>query len=122
MLLCVVALALRLLMPAGWMPVAGPHGITLALCNAQSDPLAAQQARALLAEAFPDAPDDEHDADDMPCAFAAVAHAAIAPFESATALIQPIPTTLPFIAILDISPGRGLAAPPPPPTGPPLLA
>ncbi len=36
--LCTAALALRLLVPAGWMPVAGPAGIAISLCSGASLP------------------------------------------------------------------------------------
>jgi hypothetical protein len=33
---CVAALALRLILPAGWMPVAGNDGVVISLCSGQA--------------------------------------------------------------------------------------
>ncbi|TFI59648.1 hypothetical protein E2493_03865 [Sphingomonas parva] len=121
-----LAIALRVLVPAGWMPVFGAHGVRLELCGGRAPQPALElphhDGQAVSAHAG-------HGGDkgkdppppDQPCAFAAVA----APWLGAD---LPLPLAPPALALAAISPatfvalGRGLAAPPPPSTGPPLLS
>lgn len=115
-LLAFLALALRVAVPAGWMPTAD---LGLAVCTGEG--MAA--APAAWAEDWakrlgkPAAP--KTDKADHPCAFAS----------AGAALAQPLPAPAPLLPIAAeapapampraLIPGRGLAAPPPPPTGPP---
>jgi hypothetical protein len=114
--LLALALFVRALVPAGWMPVAGPHGVHLALCPDQAP----------VAHAAPGhhggGEHGEAPAPDQPCAFAGLGLAAdapppllvIAPASIAAAPVQVLRTA--------VAVGRGLAAPPPPATGPPAFA
>lgn len=119
-LLIVLAAALfaRGLAPAGWMPgTNAAGGIELALCNGMAG------------ETVVVAPDGriehkkaDHGRADHPCAFAGLGVVDTAPPSFAFAA-RPSPTgTTPVIAAIHRAPGRGLAAPPPPPTGPPAFA
>lgn len=119
LLLVACALLLRIAIPAGWMPATGADGlIRITLCTGQGQ-----------MEAWVDGEGQTHDhkpgksepKTDHPCVFAGL----IAPALGAIA----VDTPLPFTRVGDIAPafargtvaiGRGLAAPPPPPTGPPV--
>jgi hypothetical protein len=117
-----VALAARLLVPAGWMPVAGAAGVTLGLCDggmAGGLPMAMQ-------------PDDQHrhraglpmhhqGAPDHPCAFAGAAASADLPVLAPVALLSTAGVVIAAETARAIVPGRGLAAPPPPSHAPPTL-
>jgi hypothetical protein len=121
------ALALRLAVPAGWMPVAQADGwVRLAICPgaAAADP--PPMAHAMHGDAHGHASQHDHDRNRgdhaPPCAFTGLALAAALPdltsappALSFAATIQPVRQAL-------VSVGRGLAAPPPPQTGPPSLA
>jgi len=115
------ALVLRLLAPAGWMPVANAHGVTLNWCSGVSHAVPAE-AEAMLAAALDDKTPKHKPVTDQPCAFAAAAQ----PADTLVALPVVVPPTAetdaPALPALVAFPGRGLAAPPPLSTGPPLLA
>lgn len=106
-----LALALKLLVPQGWMP--GPGG--LVLC-----PEATPTAHAGIHGGGKEKPG--HALPDHPCAFAGLGLAA--------APVLPVFTVAsPPVILAGITPsryvvaiGRGLAAPPPPATGPPPFA
>jgi hypothetical protein len=120
-LLMLLACALLLKLPAGWMPEAHAGTVSIGWCNAVS-PDAQAEAKALLQKALDDRPAPKHQSSaDQPCSFAAAAQPMTAP--------NPLPELAPvapedplFVAPLAALPGRGLAAPPPLSTGPPLLA
>jgi hypothetical protein len=100
---CVAALALRLILPAGWMPVAGANGVGIALCSgsvAPGDPAA------------PAGTPDE------PCGFAL----AIGPLLLATALLLPLLLAVASPMALLPMPGRLVPwrRPRPPGQGPPF--
>lgn len=116
--LALAAVALRVLVPAGFMP-GGPGEATIVLCSSQG-------LQTVVVDGLsPHAPDPagDHSGEpktDHPCAFAGLAVA----FTPATGLqaapilwSAPAETEVPALAV---APGRGLAAPPPPATGPPL--
>lgn len=121
-----VALLLRALVPAGWMPTRDADGVAITLCSGiLGDPAATEAANAVLQAALAgsaSAGDHEEEApghkDLPPCAFAS-----LTPFTPAAQLAEPAPPatsrapSLPF-ALLEAV-GRGLPAPPPPATGPP---
>ena len=103
-----LAIALRLLVPQGWMPA--PAG-GLMICSGQ---MASSDHRTHDVPAKP--------TEDRSCAFAALGLAAAPPAASADPVAPPAiaaeePTLTEVVAI-----GRGLAAPPPPATGPPAFA
>lgn len=119
--LLLLACALLLKFPAGWMPEARAGGITIGWCNAVN-PEAQAEGKALLEQALGNRPAPKHkSSSDQPCSFAAAAQ----PMAPVTPLpeLAPVAALAPlFVATLAAIPGRGLAAPPPLSTGPPLLA
>lgn len=118
------ALALRLLIPAGWMPVHDAQGFHLTLCSGTGpEPLPAHAAMAGMAHHGTHRHDHQHDQGmpDHPCAFAGLGMVLAEPVLPAVAPI--VATVEPAIVAIPaaVAIGRGLAAPPPPPTGPPAL-
>lgn len=116
-MLLALALAVRALVPAGYMATGEGRSITVTLCaDASGTP---QQIVVPLEDhgAGKDSP-DKH----QPCAFAAMAAALDVPPPVLVAALPRQPATMrPFAAQL-VGVGRGLAAPPPYQTGPPLNA
>lgn len=120
------ALALRLAVPAGWMPVAQADGwVRLMLCPGAGSTPMPHSAQAMHGNAHEHAP-DRHDQDRgdhaPPCAFIGLAFAAALPDLTPAPTLAPVaaPSSLIYRALVVV--GHGLAAPPPPQTGPPLLA
>ncbi|MDO8410422.1 MAG: hypothetical protein Q7S93_10225 [Phenylobacterium sp.] len=119
-MLAMVALGLKILIPPGYMaapPQAEGPGFNLVLCTAQG-------MIDMAAAADDTAPSDKDDdgARHSPCVFAGHSVAAAAPdlLSAQPAEFQPV-TAAGHDISGDIAPGRGLAAPPPPPRGPPQL-
>lgn len=128
------ALAVRLMVPAGFMPMAGKAG--LEICAGQNADLAAMGAMpgpmVLHGPATPHhaamamhgmdhgkAMPGDHDHD---CGFAsAVGGAADLPDLILPAMLAPVALPVAFVAQMIVRPGLGLAAPPPPKTGPPSI-
>lgn len=109
-LLAVLALALRLVVPAGFML---SQGSGLVICTGQG---------ALTVVPGQDgAPAPSDRPDHHPCAFAA---AAADGFRTLLAAAEPVRFAVPAAVLIPLlraqRPGLGLAAPPPPTTGPPL--
>jgi hypothetical protein len=107
------ALAMRLLVPIGWMPSADGRSITL--CTGMG-----------MVEAWVDAKGDLHEKAPLkpvkagePCTFAALAAALVVPDAMPTLAVPEAVATPALLPALAVAVGRGLAAPPPPPTGPP---
>ncbi len=123
LVLACMAIALRVLVPQGYMvaPNAQPGTFPIVLCTSQgAETLYIDEAGHVVRS--PSKGPADHSGDqkgEYPCAFSGLgaAFAAEAPMLVATAgwrwFRQPI-----FIEP-QTTPGRGLAAPPPPPTGPP---
>ena len=113
-----LALAARMVVPAGWMPTFANGRVTIMLCTSAG-----------MVEAWIDADGKIHKespvkkgAGDQPCAFAGLGGAADVPTFDVASL------ALPFAAQLihnnkatAVAIGLGLAAPPPPATAPPAL-
>jgi hypothetical protein len=88
--ICVAALALRLLLPAGWMPVAtGNGGVAITLCS----------GAVLPADPRPLAPGD-----DQLCAFGL----ALGPLLATAALLL-LPLAVPFLPVPAVPPVRQMA-------------
>jgi len=121
------ALAVRLLVPAGYMPMAGKAG--LEICAEQTPDMAAMASMPGMAameaehgmagkgmghgKSMPG--DHDHD-----CGFgAAVGGIAQLPTLILPTLLAPIALPQAFVVQTTMRPGLGLAAPPPPKTGPP---
>jgi hypothetical protein len=127
-LLILLALAARLLVPAGFMPATGADGITrLVICSgmgpidvpARHDANAVRHATAMH-HGGEDKPSHHQDGQgDHACPFAAVAHALNLGDAIAAAISYPVTVAAGAALILFVRPGLGLAAPPPPKTGPP---
>jgi hypothetical protein len=113
--LALLALALKVFAPPGYMLVAGEHGATVVMCTEHG----AMEVALPLGE---DAGDQPEAAPDHPCVFAVAQAAALpgpgqaiaAPLSSPFAAPPPAREAAP-------RPGAGLAAPPPPATAPPTL-
>ena len=126
------ALAVRLLVPAGYMPMAGTAG--LEICAGQNADLRAMSAMAgpaampgmAMDHAMPmkgmdhgKAMPGDHDHD---CGFgAAIGGAADLPSLILPAMLAPVALPVAFVPQMLVRPGLGLAAPPPPKTGPPSI-
>lgn len=124
MLAMLVAMAARVLVPAGWMPVAGPAGVTLGLCDggamAPADmamAMAASQDRLRHAGV----PMHHQGAPDHPCAFAGAAASVDVPVLAALPVMAAGAVVVPAAVVALVAPGRGLAAPPPPSHAPPPI-
>jgi len=119
--LVLLACALLLRFPAGWMPEASAQGVSIGWCNAVSGEAMAE-GKALFEKALAGKPKPKQKhAPDQPCPFAAAAQP-IASADSAP-LIAPLAVKpLALRPVFVSSPGRGLVAPPPFATGPPLHA
>ncbi len=117
--LLLLACALLLRVPAGWMPEARADGsVTLGWCSGTSHDVP-EAATALIAKAMGDRGEKPaKPAAEQPCAFAAAAQP-LAAADPAPAILPPAPIEAPAPARLALLPGRGLAAPPPLATGPP---
>ena len=114
MALFALVMLVRVLVPAGWMPVADAAGSHLALCDG------VMAAKPMVGMAHGKAPMHHQGPSDHPCAFAGPAAAVETPV-----LQVPLPPAAPRHAAvtdhLSAAVGHGLAAPPPPPTGPPAF-
>jgi len=120
--LLVCALAMRMLVPSGFMIAPGAHGATLVLCPGQGAvPAAMPHHMAMPSHDMGKHGGDHQDKADHPCAFASAGAAA-----DLVSMVHPAaPTTraefAPTSFGVSAQPGLGLAAPPPPKTGPPAL-
>ena len=129
--LLVCALAMRMLIPSGFMIAPGAHGATLVLCPGQGAmPVALPHDMTAMAMPGHDMakpgnkdPGDKHQekGGNLPCAFSPVGATA-----NRVSVAHPVPPTAataaaPVLFRIFVQPGLGLAAPPPPKTGPPTL-
>jgi hypothetical protein len=111
------ALAVRMTIPAGWMPSA-ERSFAVTVCAGVNMSTVWVDTKGKIHKTDP----AKHQAaDHEPCAFAGMAMVADIP----TSIAEP-PLSQGFDGIAAISPipasiGKGLAAPPPPSTGPPIL-
>lgn len=112
--LLALALFMRLLVPAGWMPSADGRSITL--CTSMG---AVQAWVAADGSVHEKAPGSDADKASQPCIFAALGVAILAPDPVAGLAAVDTAPALAIARAIAVAIGRGLAAPPPPPTGPP---
>jgi hypothetical protein len=116
--LMIFALAVRMLIPTGWMPSMIAGKATITLCTGAG-----------MVEAWVDADGKIHkdspakkSANDQPCAFAGLSAAADASSYTELSLEPALPTqSVPVAVLTGVAIGLGLAAPPPPAIGPPTL-
>ena len=132
-LILVCALAVRVLVPAGFMVGHTASGApALVLCPGQNETPVAMPMHHDMAHMMPDGSmmSGDHDAGkqshdpgtDRPCAFAAVGLAVDMPIPAPLLAPAPPPAFIALLSQAPGNPGRGLAAPPPPSTGPPAIA
>lgn len=111
-----LAIALKIMIPAGFMPNAD-QPFALVLCTSDGVKIVDQPPGRHKT--------DEHggkSAHDAPCPFAAQGAATPPPAMVAVAQAQLVAYAGPLTPrARAVAPGRGLAAPPPPPTGPPIV-
>jgi hypothetical protein len=109
--LSLVALLLQILVPAGYMVSTDPAGASLVICTGKGPLSAADLGHQ------PGKPPAPHA--DMACAFAG--HGALAAPPTLSVMAHASVQVAPSLAqpFQDLTPGRGLAAPPPPSQGPP---
>jgi len=112
--LLAIALLMRLLVPTGWMPMAG-SGYAITLCTGMG-----------AVQAWVDKDGNVHKGkptdtkSEQPCAFSGYSLALDLPPFGGVAILPALPNAvLPVASLFAVDVGRGLAAPPPPPTGPP---
>ena len=112
--LLVAALLVRLLVPAGWMPMAG-SGYAITLCTGMGAVTAWVDGDGKLHKG-----ERGDSGSDQPCAFSGHSAALDLPSLGNITMLPVMATTTPILpAMFAVGLGRGLAAPPPPPTGPP---
>ncbi|AUW56771.1 hypothetical protein C1T17_00410 [Sphingobium sp. SCG-1] len=116
LVLTLCALLARAWIPSGWMPDRTSDGYAISLCTGMGAVTVWVDDKGAIHKNKP----VKSGTDDQPCAFAGMFHLAALPQVAAVPVGM-----MPAIAIQGILPataiavGRGLAAPPPPPTGPP---
>ena len=121
-ILLLLALLMRALIPAGFMPAATSTGIVIQLCSDSIGKTVLIDLKAAGAPKKP-LPDEQRKAGDSPCVFAASAGHLLLPTVNAAALALPfyrataLGIVTPRLHWLPL-----LAAPPPPVRGPPLPA
>lgn len=116
--LLVLALLARVLVPAGWMP-ATTGGFSITLCDGMGG---RQQMWVATDGTVHDKVPTDTATKEQPCAFAGFAAALDVP--PLTDLDMPalaVAALSPLLRERGVAIGRGLAAPPPPPTGPPAI-
>lgn len=121
MVLAALALAIKVMIPAGFMtapPSAEELPFTLVLCTAQG--AVTVQADDLATQTHDDQDPGQSAAHDSPCAFAGHAAAAPPPNLLDVRAVEFVAYRAPAtVQVVHRAPGRGLAAPPLPARGPP---
>ena len=113
--LILLALALRVIIPSGFMP-SSERGFALTICTGMDTQTVWMDKSGKLHKADPSKGKSvEH----QPCAFAGTAMAADMPAADFQVAMAPVALAIPVFAKREISVGSGLAAPPPPAIGPP---
>jgi hypothetical protein len=111
----VLALAVRVMIPSGWMPSA-ERGFALTVCTGMDTQTIWMDSKGTLHKKDPaKGKSVEH----QPCAFAGAAMASDIQVADSGAALAPFATKLPVAESTRTSIGHGLAAPPPPAIGPP---
>jgi hypothetical protein len=113
--LIVLALALRVVIPSGWMP-STDHGFALTICTGLDTQTVWMDSKGKLHK---ENPAKGRLVDHQPCAFAGAAMASDIPTGDFQSAMPPVAIAAPVSAITEVTVGRGLAAPPPPAIGPP---
>jgi hypothetical protein len=113
--LLALALAVRVLVPAGWMPAA-KGGFAITVCTGSEMQSGWIDAEGKLHKQAPDQGGGEH------CAFAGLGAPMLAGDVPAPLMLPVRGGDAPATQLARIAIGQGLAAPPPPATGPPATA
>lgn len=119
--LSALALLLRILVPAGFMPSTSSHangGYAITLCSDMSGMTAWVDQDGKLHKG--EKPTSDQSSKHQPCVFSGFATALTLPGVAVPTILAPLAPAAIFASFLDHSAiGQGLAAPPPPQTGPP---
>jgi hypothetical protein len=112
--LLALALMFRVLIPVGWMPTTG-SGFAITLCTGMGAVTAWVDKDGRTHKEKPAQEPTGH-----PCTFSGFSATLDLPdLGAAFVAPRPVETALLITRIAEVAIGRGLAAPPPPPTGPP---
>ncbi len=116
--LLALTLAIRVIVPSGFMPTTDANGmVRISMCSGMGPQTAWLDKSGHIHK---DAPaKDQHDP--QPCGFGVLAFGAATPNAPTVESLPLFGEAATFRPSLTISIGRGLAAPPPPSTGPPIL-
>jgi hypothetical protein len=116
------ALALRMLVPEGWMPVSDGHGFRITMCTGTGPMDMTMAMPGMAAHPDPSGHGPQQPMQDHPCTFAHLGLALAEPVLPALALPPAREAEVIAAKAFAIAIGHGLAAPPPPATGPPIPA
>lgn len=113
--LIVLALAVRVVIPSGWMP-STDHGFALTICTGLDTQTVWMDSKGKLHKQDPSRGKSvEH----QPCAFAGAAMASDLPAADVHIAMAPVAPALQVFSEHEVAVGTGLVAPPPPAIGPP---
>jgi len=113
--LIVLALALRVIIPSGFMP-SSERGFALTICTGMDTQTVWMDKSGKLHK---EDPSKGKSVEHQPCAFAGAAMAADVLSADFQVAMAPVALAIPVFAKREVSVGAGLAAPPPPAIGPP---
>jgi hypothetical protein len=113
--LILLALALRVIIPAGFMP-SSERGFALTICTGMDTQTVWMDKSGKLHK---EDPSKGKSVEHQPCAFAGAAMAADVLSADFQVAMAPVALAIPVFAKREVSVGAGLAAPPPPAIGPP---
>ena len=113
--LILLALALRVIIPSGFMP-SSERGFALTICTGMDTQTVWMDKSGRLHK---EDPSKGKSVEHQPCAFAGAAMAADVLSADFQVAMAPVALAIPVFAKREVSVGAGLAAPPPPAIGPP---
>ena len=113
--LIVLALALRVIIPSGFMP-SSERGFALTICTGMDTQTVWMDKSGKLHK---EDPSKGKSVEHQPCAFAGAVMAADVLSADFQVAMAPVALAIPVFAKREVSVGAGLAAPPPPAIGPP---
>lgn len=113
--LIVLALAVRVVIPSGFMP-SSERSFALTICTGMDTQTVWMDNKGKLHK---EDPSKGKSVEHQPCAFAGAAMATDVPAPELHVALAPMALTTPVFAKPEVAVGRGLAAPPPPAIGPP---
>jgi hypothetical protein len=113
--LILLALALRVVIPSGFMP-SSERGFALTICTGMDTQTVWMDSKGKLHK---EDPSKGKSVEHQPCAFAGTAIALDGHAPDIHIALAPVALAIPIFAKREVSVGAGLAAPPPPAIGPP---